>query len=117
MIHPGADPSVSLHGRHTDAGVKLEGARFTEADLSAAFREGWKARDRNPGLKRIVKRDMMWALSGSRHAEHRYEKDHRRYHHSKWLTSDIRRELLSAVAACPLTSAEGVASGQLREES
>lgn len=71
---------------------------FTEDDLRAAFHAGWKARNRNPGLKRVRKKSLnnaiLGMIGGDKHSEYALIPDDRKYHNSIWLKSEYRKTLM-----------------------
>lgn len=68
---------------------------YTETDLREAFKAGWKERNRQPGLKKVPRKDgpnsMLRALGGGRYAESDYVPDHKSYKHAIWTNSAFRR--------------------------
>lgn len=73
-----------------------------ETALREAFKAGWKERDRNPGLKRVMRRSLdnaiRSAIGGGRFNDHDYVPDHRTYHGSIWLNSAFRKSLATSTA-------------------
>jgi hypothetical protein len=57
-----------------------------EAQLRAAFKAGWDARNKNPGLKKV-------RVSVLLHTETRLVRDDQKYHNSIWANSAFRKGL------------------------
>lgn len=65
-----------------------------------AFKEGWHMRNKNPGLKRRIRRTLnnaiMSSIGGGRYMDADYVPDVQKYSHSFWMRSAARAAILKA---------------------
>lgn len=74
---------------------------YTEDDLRDAFREGWKTRDRTPGLKKVRRNNvhnhiMAGIGAGNKNMQYALIPDHRKYHNGIWLRSQFRKQRIAS---------------------